>query len=338
VAVIQKLTTRLDHLERELARKNAYLEGRATPFPELDGPAPLNSPIPRSRSEASRHSGSRTHPSRSKSQQLQYKNPTMQHNQITLRKNKLMAEAKKAFQKADKDNSGTITKAELKTVMEEMRGRAMADSEINVLFSHLDVNKDGAISFKEFHEARPLRGKWVQGVGYRWDEGAGVAYNPLAWAAGNLADQAASGGKDKIAEKSKLIGMQVSQGAFKRQAMAGAALEPFVPSDATIRSDMTACVKHCHGTTYADWLSEKETKMGSGYFPKGYIPDHREHAKNRSESRQWLDASNKKIARQRNITPRHSFTKFADACINSNMSFTQSGGMPASGPTLPPKG
>ena len=70
----------------------------------------------------------------------------------------------------------------------------------------------------------------MEGVGYRFDVGQGVPYNPFSWVAGNLADQvkpqaqptydvqcrliyrvhqAASNGQAKVQEKSKAIGLQV---------------------------------------------------------------------------------------------------------------------------------
>ena len=62
---------------------------------------------------------------------------------------------------------------------------------------------------QEFHQAKPMKGAWVQGVGWRWDEGQGGSYNPMAWAYGGTVDQNKSGADGKLVEKTKLIGMQV---------------------------------------------------------------------------------------------------------------------------------
>jgi len=347
-AMIQHLSSRLDTLEKELQARNAILEGGAPlgVFPMTEGPHPAHTPMPRSRSRSELGSGSATFPlPRSKSQQ-QFQperarhfnvgggpNPTHAHNKEIATKGRLMEEAKKAFAQFDIDNSGSISREELKAALEKGRGKKVPAKELGVLFKHLDANNDGEISFKEFHQAKPMKGAWVQGVGWRWDEGQGGSYNPMAWAYGGTVDQNKSGADGKLVEKTKLIGMQVANGAFKKQAMAGAADEPFVPSDGTVRSDLMACIKNAHGTKFADWNTQNELSMGSLYYPQGRPPENREWPEKRSRSRMMMDITHKrKYAPTK--SPQHSYSKYADACINAHMSFTESGGMPASGPIL----
>jgi len=57
-----------------------------------------------------------------------------------------------AFQKLDKDNSGSLSHDELADVIKRFRkfGFKATDKEINALMNHLDVDNDGTIDFAEF--------------------------------------------------------------------------------------------------------------------------------------------------------------------------------------------
>jgi len=55
-----------------------------------------------------------------------------------------------AFRLFDKDNDGHITKAELKTVLEEQQGGLMSEAEVDAIMTEIDTNGDGKISFSEF--------------------------------------------------------------------------------------------------------------------------------------------------------------------------------------------
>jgi len=56
---------------------------------------------------------------------------------------------KELFQLCDEDKNGTISKKELKSVMNEL-GVPTDESEVNLLFKRLDINNDGSITFSEF--------------------------------------------------------------------------------------------------------------------------------------------------------------------------------------------
>jgi hypothetical protein len=260
-------------------------------------------------------------------------NATMKHNKHHAKMNSKLDEARKAFNTIDTDKSGSITKSELQEALERSRGEVVSSKEINSIFNHLDTNKDGEISFKEFHTSKPLKGKYVAGVGWRYDAAVGGVYNPHAWHAGHMVDQKLGGKDSKIVDKQKTIGQTVNKGRYKRGAITGAAAEPYVPSDATVQSDLVACIKSCNNTSYEKWFTEKESKMGSMYFPAGRLPDCREHPEQRGQTRQWIDGLHK-IKYVPTKSPMHSFSRFAGVCIDQNVSFTESGGFYADGPKL----
>lgn len=53
------------------------------------------------------------------------------------------------FSLCDNNGDGKISREELNSVMKDL-GVATSDAEVNVLFDHLDIDKDGVISFQEF--------------------------------------------------------------------------------------------------------------------------------------------------------------------------------------------
>jgi len=350
IDMIHTLSGRLDHLEKEVAVRNAILNGEAPP---------PGSRMKKGRSKSSMSSSStatpaaKTYPGhmppRVKSQQGLTKfaltrplrvnvgggimNATHMHNADTETVKRNLAQARKAFEAIDVDKSGAIDKDELKRALEKQNGKKMDPRELNLLFSHLDTNKDGQIDFKEFQSPKPMKPRWAAGVGWRYDGGLGGIYNPHAWAAGQTVDQKKAGSDTKIKDAQRTLGKQLANGTFKKPPMAGAAGEPFVPSDATVRSDLTALIKHAHGSAYEKWHSEKEDKQGSIYYPAGRLPECREHPENRGLSRQWVDGLHK-IKYVPTASPMHSFSRFAGACIEQNIKFTESGGFYADGPIL----
>ena len=94
-----------------------------------------------------------------------------------------------------------------------------------------------------------------------------------------------------------------------------------------------ACLKNCHGTSWDKWLTEKEAKCGSIYYPDGRLPECREHPEKRGLTRQWIDGLHKRKYVPTK-SPMHSFSRFADICIEQHVEFTESGGFYASGPIL----
>ena len=55
-----------------------------------------------------------------------------------------------AFKKFDKDNSNTIDKDELTSVIQELTGYPLDQSKLDAAFKDLDINKDGIIDYSEF--------------------------------------------------------------------------------------------------------------------------------------------------------------------------------------------
>ena len=58
-------------------------------------------------------------------------------------------ELKKAFDVFDKDNSGSISRSELKDLMKSL-GQKLTESEVDQIMNTVDENNDGEISFEEF--------------------------------------------------------------------------------------------------------------------------------------------------------------------------------------------
>jgi len=59
-------------------------------------------------------------------------------------------ELKKTFQKIDVDENGTISKAELKQIMMDSNGADLSDRDFEILYSSIDIDGDGALSFSEY--------------------------------------------------------------------------------------------------------------------------------------------------------------------------------------------
>ena len=56
------------------------------------------------------------------------------------------------FRLFDRDHNGTISSAELKTVMTDISGERVSDSEIQEMIQEADTNRDGLIQLGEFVE------------------------------------------------------------------------------------------------------------------------------------------------------------------------------------------
>lgn len=56
------------------------------------------------------------------------------------------------FRLFDRDHNGTISAAELKTVMSDISGEIVSDSEIQDMIEEADTNRDGLIQLSEFVE------------------------------------------------------------------------------------------------------------------------------------------------------------------------------------------
>ena len=55
-----------------------------------------------------------------------------------------------SFKNYDKDSSETINKEEFKQVLKDMGHSDVTDSYLSEVFSKIDLNKDGVISWEEF--------------------------------------------------------------------------------------------------------------------------------------------------------------------------------------------
>lgn len=60
-----------------------------------------------------------------------------------------LEEAKRIFDKFDKDNNGYITKKELKKAMRNL-GQKMSAEEVHKMLADMDTDKNGTIDFEEF--------------------------------------------------------------------------------------------------------------------------------------------------------------------------------------------
>jgi Ca2+-binding EF-hand superfamily protein len=56
------------------------------------------------------------------------------------------------FRLFDRDHNGTISAAELKTVMSDISGEIVSDNEIKDMIEEADTNRDGLIQLGEFAE------------------------------------------------------------------------------------------------------------------------------------------------------------------------------------------
>ena len=67
---------------------------------------------------------------------------------------KVTSFAKKSFEFIDTDNSGSISKEELKAALQKSCSREVPEQEIDQIFNRFDTNKDGEISSKEFQSRK----------------------------------------------------------------------------------------------------------------------------------------------------------------------------------------
>jgi hypothetical protein len=73
------------------------------------------------------------------------------HDHDTLKKENDRDVLKKAFDHFDSDNSGSLDKQEFRTVMTMSSQTALTDAEFETVFSAVDTDESGVISFDEFY-------------------------------------------------------------------------------------------------------------------------------------------------------------------------------------------